>query len=346
MDQPGSRVIKSLLLLILLFCTVFGISAQTSGGAPGSVPSEARGFSGGSLHLYPLGWSSEGRWGALIGRWGSNTGGLSSGIRILVIDAVTDEVLHYSGSLAWSGPESFEAFWTRYSPHVMEIAESFHLELAMRPDVRDVRFTTGGYNYEFTMEPPSPVSGGYTLRIQSSRGDVKDVYRSPAGSPPGKSVLLGALVSPFEERALAIIREDDSYRFSGAHLTLGFAYRQSSKPSGGLLSAVFNGQEYLVRSRLAAGANPDEKDERGYPALLVASRLGHWDILNDLLSSGASPNPVDADGRTPLHHAVFAGDEAAVRKLLSAGADRNIRDRAGRTAGELAADATIRTLLQ
>ena len=229
----------------------------------------------------------------------------------------------------------------------METAASFHLESSLKPDVRDVRFTTGGYNYEFTMDPPSPASGAYTLRIQSSRGDVKKVYRSSDSPPPGNAVLLGALVSPFEERALAVIREDGSYRFSGAHLTLGFAYRQSSgNSSGKLISAVFNGQEYLVRSRLAAGADPDEKDERGYTALLLASRLELWGIAADLLSAGASPNPRDKEGRTPLHYAAFSGEEETVRKLLAAGADRTIRDGSGSTPGDLAAEATVRALLQ
>lgn len=323
-------------MLILILFVVSAVFAQA--------PEEARGFSVGGLHLYPLGWSSEGRWGTLIGR-DSSAG--NPGIRILVIDAVTDEVLHYSDTLAWSGVDSFPAFWDRYSALVIELVESYGLESTLRPDVRDARFSTGGYNYEFIMNPSSPTSGPFTLRIQSSRGDVKDVYKSPAASSPGRSTLLGALVSPFEERALAVIREDENYRFSGAHLTLGFAYRQAdSGATEAIISAVFNGQEYLVEARLAAGADPDEKDERGYSALLVASRLGHWGIVDKLLSYGASANPRDKDGRSPLHHAAFEGNEEAVRRLLASGADKRLRDNAGRIPSELAADGTLRSLLQ
>jgi hypothetical protein len=329
------KMFKTAFLVVCLWLLVFPVSAET--------PTEARGFSSEGLHLYPLGWSSEGRWGTLIGQETSIGG---SGIRILVIDAVTDEVLHYSNLMAWSGPDSFDAFWGRYSALVDEISASFGLELSLRPDVRDARFTTGGYNYEFVMDPPSPAQSSYTLRIQSSRGDVKDVYISPADESPRRTVLLGALVSPFEERALAVIREDNGYRFSGAHLTLGFVYRQSSNRPGGLLSAVFNGQEYLVRSRLAAGADPNEKDERGYSALLVAARLGHWGIADQLLSYEASANPRDGDGRSPLHYAAFAGNEDAVRLLLAAGAIKGSRDNAGSLPVDLAADATLKSLLQ
>jgi ankyrin repeat protein len=173
------------------------------------------------------------------------------------------------------------------------------------------------------------------------------------------------MVSPFEARALAVIRElppdsaggtgEEGYRFSGAHLTLGFS-STVSRPAGtpipssagtlSIVNAVFNGQEYLLRARLAAGADPDEKDIRGYTALLLAARLRHWLMVADLLAAGASPNPRDAEGRTPLHHAAFAGNEAAVRALLKAGADRGIADLGGLKPADLAADRTIKALLR
>ena len=301
-----------------------------TGMAGAQAPAEAVGFAGEGLHLYPLGWSSEGRWGALIGRSGASG---TKTIRLLVIDAVTDETLLLSDPMEWPGPEGFDAFWARYGRSVLEKADSFDLESTLRPDVRDARFITGGYEYEFIMNPPSPASGAYTLRIRSSRGDIKDVYRSPADSAPDRTILLGALVSPFEERALAIIREAPaygmgpaSYRFSGAHLTLGFSFRQTDPDvplsSGSLLSAVFNGQEYLVRGRLAAGADPEQKDERGYTAVLIAARLGHWTMLADLLAAGASPRPLDDSGRSALHHAAYAGETDAVKALLAAGASQ------------------------
>ena len=326
------------------------LAALSAYPAAAEAPAEAKGFSGGGLHLYPLGWSSEGRWGALIGR---NEGADTSQVTILVIDAVTDEVLHRSEPLTWSGPDSFGAFWNRYSAKVKEVTASFNLELGLRPDVRDARFTTGGYNYEFVMNPPSPASGRYSLSLKSSRGDMKDVFQSPVEKAPRRSYLLGSLVSPFEARALAVIREEPSYgeglpeyRFSGAHLSLGFISMRTDDSVGSLISAVMNGQEYLVKSRLAAGADPEEADARNYTALLLAARLGHWSMLGDLLAAGASPNPRDAEGRTPLHYAAFRGNPIAVKALLDAGADKSLRDRAGRTPAELAADSQVREMLR
>ncbi|OQX29533.1 MAG: hypothetical protein B0D92_03275 [Spirochaeta sp. LUC14_002_19_P3] len=312
------------------------------------IPAEMRGAAGGGLHLYPLGWSSEGRWGAVIGQD-------SGTLRIIVIDAVTDEILYESQDISWPG--SLDEFWQKKANIVIDIMEYYRLETNRRPDVRDPQFTTGGVRYTFALNPSSPAAGSYSLTFSSSRGDSKTVYTSPNASAPQQTWLLGALVSPLEERALAILREQSSagkfrYRFSGAHLTQGFAGSRSGTGSyksvekGNLLTAVFNGQEYLVQSRLADGANPNMKDKRGYPMILIAARLGHWRILSDLLAAGAQPNPQDANGRSPLHHAAFAGSADAVRALLAAGANPSLRDSAGRTPAELAADEGIRSLLR
>lgn len=329
---------------------VIGLSGATFRLFSLDAPAEAGGFAGGGLHLFPLGWSSEGRWGALTGR---SAGAGSGRIQMVVMDAVTDEVLFESEYYLWSGPEGMEGFWEANGAALTEIAESFDLESGRRPDVREAEFNTGGITYTFRMERDSPAGGGYKLVINSARGDFKTVYEAPADGASGEAVLLGVLVSPFERRALAVIREEPArYRFIGAHLTVGFSYRRpggrsaAEVPAGNLLSAVFNGQEYLVRARLAGGADPNSRDGRGYPALLIAARLGHWRMVGDLLAAGAEANVRDSDGRSALHHAAFAGSADAVRALIGAGADTGLRDAAGRTAEELAAGAAVRSLFQ
>ncbi len=345
---------KRLFFLVLWVGLIFSLRAE--------MPGEAKGFAGSGLHLYPLGWSPEGHWGALIG----NSSGAEPFIFMLILDAVTDEEVYRSGKMEWKGPEGFTAFWKRYGLSVEKKAQSFKLDLSSRPDVREARFVTGGAEYNFVLKPPSPAEGPYVLSIKSSRSGSKAVYTSPVKTAPHRSFLLGALVSPFEARALAVIREMPrygkgvpAYRFSGAHLTQGFSISPAGGESpasgtgvsaaaarGSLVSAVFNGQEYLVRARLAAGANPDSRDKRGYTALLIASRLGYWTMVDDLLAAGASPLPRDKDGRSALHYAAFAGQAEAVKALLKAGASRTQKDKAGRTPGELAARPDVKNLLQ
>ena len=321
-----------------------------------SLPDEVVEVAGEGLQLYPLGWSSEGRWGAVIKR-GSDGGSEEGSFRIVVLDAVTDELLFESKDYFLPNDNLSNEFGAILASQVQNTIEAFDLEPSRNVDVRDPKFTTAGIKYIFSMEPIIPVDSAYSLHVSSSRGDSKMVYRSSANVPHRVS-LLGVLMSPFEERTLAVLREKprpeekSRYRFVGAHLTLGFALDKTGLPQEGsgtirssLLTAVFNGQEYLVRSRLAAGADPNIRDNRGYPAILVAARLGHWPIVIDLLSAGASPSFRDGNGRTILHHAAIADHAEAVKALLSAGVDKRIQDKNGKTAGNLTTDMVIRALL-
>jgi len=340
-----SQQYRALFAAVLLLNAVFSPAQVTSTQGP----AEARGFSVANLHLYPLGWSSEGRWGALIG---TDRKPGQSEIIILVIDAITDEILHRSSPLPWSGQASIAAFWERHARRVDEIIATYKLEPSLRPDVRDAHLYTGGYSYEFVLEAGTQSSRGYSLSIKSSRGDFKRIYASPPGVQVDGVKLLGVFVSPFEQRALAVVYEDGSYRFVGAHLTLGFNRGPNKFPakiagsSDALISAIINGQYYLVKNRLTSGFNPNQRDSRGYSGVLIAARLGHWLIVNELLAAGASPDGKDSEGRTALHYAAFAQNEAAVRKLLFAGANPRAKDDGGLSPAQLAVRPELRALLR
>ena len=104
-----------------------------------------------------------------------------------------------------------------------------------------------------------------------------------------------------------------------------------------LRRAVSNGDKALetVKVLLAAGADPNLKDHRGGTPLHRAARGGDkaLETAEVLLAAGADPNLKDDRGRTPLHYAVHYGDKEieAVRVLLAAGADPNQKDDGGRT---------------
>lgn len=100
-----------------------------------------------------------------------------------------------------------------------------------------------------------------------------------------------------------------------------------------------------VQALLAAGANPNAKDEAGRTPLLYALHpaLFRQDapspaLITELLRAGANANVRDREGVTPLVRAVQGGWPDIVRLLLEAHADVNARDDRGETALSMARD--------
>ncbi len=104
-----------------------------------------------------------------------------------------------------------------------------------------------------------------------------------------------------------------------------------------LYRAVGDGNKALetVKVLLAAGADPNLKNDRGRTPLYRAVRDGDkaLETAEVLLAAGADPNLKDDRGRTPLHYAVRDGDKAieTAKVLLAAGADPNLKDRNRKT---------------
>ncbi len=102
-----------------------------------------------------------------------------------------------------------------------------------------------------------------------------------------------------------------------------------------LIDAAMFFDANAVDALLAAGADPQVADERGFTTLHAAAWMGDGDgdeenertgrIIESLLRAGADPNARDAHGDTPMHEAL-SGDGlnlVAAEQLLAAGADIN-----------------------
>jgi uncharacterized protein len=101
------------------------------------------------------------------------------------------------------------------------------------------------------------------------------------------------------------------------------APRQQQELDGSLLEAVIAGDTLRVDSCLQAGANPNAQDLNGLPALLLAARGGHQQILANLLKHGADSEASRADtfGNTALMEASVRNDTDIALLLLEHGAN-------------------------
>ncbi|KAG0412004.1 hypothetical protein HPB47_010864 [Ixodes persulcatus] len=93
-----------------------------------------------------------------------------------------------------------------------------------------------------------------------------------------------------------------------------------------------------------------KKDLAQWTALMIASSVGHADIVSSLLERGAQVNAVNQTGHTSLHYAASKGHLEVARLLLEQHADVNARDHMGSTplhrAASLGHDHVVRLFLE
>jgi len=100
-----------------------------------------------------------------------------------------------------------------------------------------------------------------------------------------------------------------------------------------LFDAARLGRIDVIPALLAAGADIEAYDPKGYTPLILASYHGHRKATAMLLDEGASVDQHDAArGNTALMGTAFKGYGALVALLLDRGADPNVTNNAGQTA--------------
>ena len=95
-----------------------------------------------------------------------------------------------------------------------------------------------------------------------------------------------------------------------------------------LTKSAFEGREQAARVLIAAGADVKYAKSGGFTSLMFASGAGHEQIVHELIGAGAPVNQRrQSDGSTALMLAVDEGKEKVVISLIEAGADPNLSSR-------------------
>lgn len=100
---------------------------------------------------------------------------------------------------------------------------------------------------------------------------------------------------------------------------------------------IKKGDNTVVNLFLIAGMDPNTKDNREKPALMIATKYGQIHIVRLLIKKETEVNAIDKDGRTALMIAAKGGYSSILQTLLNNGANISIKDRNGDTALNFAA---------
>ena len=105
-----------------------------------------------------------------------------------------------------------------------------------------------------------------------------------------------------------------------------------------LFDAARLGRTDLVAGLVAAGANPNARDDRGFTPLILAAYNDQMTTVEALLALHADPCLPDRDqGNTAQMGVAFKGYDAMAERLLKAGCNVNATNKVGQTALMMAA---------
>lgn len=171
----------------------------------------------------------------------------------------------------------------------------------------------------------------------------------------------------FDEKSFIAAAAASDEAAVDAFLLAGMNANVKDEANGGsaLISAATRGDLEMVNTLLQGRADVNQRDEKGFTALLRALQNRREEIANvlvarpeldvnaqapgsvialiafiardrdatveDLLNRGAKPNVQDDDGDTALNIAVQRGNRKVVDLLLDKGADPNIKNKLGGT---------------
>ncbi|KAG7202944.1 hypothetical protein KM043_010083 [Ampulex compressa] len=122
--------------------------------------------------------------------------------------------------------------------------------------------------------------------------------------------------------------------------------KRNPKGETTLHTACLKNREEYVKCLLAAGADPNTKDNAGWTPLQEVVNLGYTNICKLLLEAGALPNVPGVENKTALHDAVYHCRLEEVKLLLQYNANQNVYDQSGKRPIDYCTTKEIRDLLK
>jgi len=136
-------------------------------------------------------------------------------------------------------------------------------------------------------------------------------------------------------RYLKAVQAGDLEQISALHETGVDVDTPNVLGETGLMLACKVGNWDVADKLIQWGANVHARSREGRTCLTYAARYGHDHCVSRLILAGAKVNAANNDGYTPLMKATCYGHASCVDWLLSAGADVTLRNNDGRTALDL-----------
>ena len=170
---------------------------------------------------------------------------------------------------------------------------------------------------------PGPADGVWGRR--TARAYLS--FLEAAGLPPAEWLTPEAL------RAMRVAAKRAGVAPGGAAMA---ARAPAGLPPDALHRAAQAGNVAGLQAALAAGADVDARDGRGWTALMYAVDKGYTLLVEPLLGAGANPDVRAPDGATALFMAVAHGHTDVIALLMEAGADPKVKGPKGKTAVDVA----------
>lgn len=123
----------------------------------------------------------------------------------------------------------------------------------------------------------------------------------------------------------------------GANLELHYGPRALTP----LMLSLYRDNREQVALLLAAGADSNARNLRGFTPLMITAGGGQVELAGLLLQYGARVDAVDEEGNSALHWAAYWGHPHLIQLLIQAGAQLNRRNQAGNSVLMLAASGNL-----